>query len=92
VESVERNHNALYVGWLSTQLSGCAVCRRYRDQLSLWKDPEKVIHSLSTRESHFGPIHILEKSQWHACIWGYAFKEISGPNGTSPQARALIHR
>jgi hypothetical protein len=55
VEIVDRNDNALHVGWGATSLSGCAACCRYQDQLSLWKELEKVIHTLSTGESDFGP-------------------------------------
>lgn len=63
MEIVDRNHNALYAGWVSTPLSGYAACCRYRDQLSLWKELEKVIHTLSTGESDFGPNPYLGEFQ-----------------------------
>ena len=63
MESVHRIHNALYVGWVSASLSGCAVCYHYRDHLFLWKELEKVIHTLSTGESDFGPNPYLGEFQ-----------------------------
>jgi hypothetical protein len=63
VESVDRNYNASYAGWVSTPLSVCAVCYRYEDRLFLWKELEKVIHTLSTGESDFGPNPYLGEFQ-----------------------------
>jgi hypothetical protein len=78
VESVDRNHNALYA-----VIGTSSPCGKIRRKSSTVYPQQKAV---------FKPIHILEKFESLACIWGYGFKEISDLNGTSPQGWALIHR
>jgi hypothetical protein len=92
VDSVDKNQNDLHVGWIPSQFPGCAVCCRYRDQICLWKESEKLFTNYPQQEAIFGSLHILDKLQSHSYIWGYMSREISLLNGTSPQGEALIPR